>query len=164
MKDIYVIISGGWDDRTLHGFVNDRDTARKYCAVKNQNLGPLDDLFSCCKLSDLSSDIDVSKVVLSYKHEVVFDFKHDCEDIDFVMRDEKNRFDYYIGELKETSILFRGFDWIAFNIYSNTENRDTVEYIAKSLVKRLSELNKDINNINDSIRALSKETELELLA
>lgn len=124
-KPIYCIFSGAYSDWFVHGYMINKDDAEKYCAIKNKELRYNKyDSYYVIEINPIFAD--VKDVKLKYYHEVVFDF-------DRGMRDEPDRYEYYIGENKtpliKYNILGCGGGWISFSF--NCNDRKRAEKIAQ---------------------------------
>ena len=129
MKDkiIYGIFSGAYSDWQVHGYMTNREDAEKYCALKNSNHDDDDYFYNDYYIVNINHMYtDIEDVELKYYHEVIFDF-------DEGMRDEPNRYDYYIGEKREPSAKYNTFKngsgWVSFDF--NCETRKKAEKIAQ---------------------------------
>ena len=124
-KMIYGIFSGAYSDWNIHGYMNDRDEAEKYCALKNkQNNNDSWGRYYIIEINHINAN--VKDVKLKYYHTVVFDFGDG-------MRDEPDRYEYYIGEKREPSARYNTFKngcgWVAFHFDCDT--REKSEKIAQ---------------------------------
>jgi hypothetical protein len=45
MDKVYGIFSGAYSDWNVHGFLEDKDKAQKYCAIQNQGLDSYDSYY-----------------------------------------------------------------------------------------------------------------------
>ena len=123
-ETIYGIFSGAYSDWQIHGYMTDRNEAEKYCALKNKEN---DDEWGRYYVIDINNIYaDVKDVKLKYYHEVVFDFNKG-------MRNEPDRYEYYIGEDKKPTnrcnIFRHGDGWICFCL--NADSREKAEKIAQ---------------------------------
>jgi len=130
MEKVYVIFSGQYSDWNVHGFFNNKDEAMKYCAFKNKSKEDSWDEYYVKEIDQIFAD--VKNIKLCYYHEIVFDYKNK----NFVMRDEPDRFDYYIGESKPIHLLQNmRYNWIAIKV--NANDRNHAEKIAQDIVGQL---------------------------
>lgn len=120
-KTIYGIFSGAYSDWQVHGYMENRKEAEKYCALKNSQDNDEWNQYYVIDINNIHSD--VSMVKINCYHEVVFDFNKG-------MRNEPDRYDYYIGKNRPpNSICNINFGWISFSF--NCENRKKAEKIAQ---------------------------------
>lgn len=128
---VYGVFSGQYSDWSVHGYFDTRDEAEKYCAKMNLHEDKDDDNsysyydnYYVVNINKLNADL--KDIKLRYYHEVVFDFKTG-------MRNEPERYEYYIGEKKPQKSqynLFRNNDgWVSFAF--DCENRKKAEKIAQ---------------------------------
>ena len=119
---VYGVFSGCYSDWNVHGYFKTRDEAEKYCAIQNRK--NIYDKYYVKNLPEITAD--VSDISLRYYHEVVFDFKRG-------MRNEPDRYEYYIGERKPSKTVYNVFPsgdgWIAFSF--DCDKRDRAEKIAQ---------------------------------
>lgn len=126
MKDeVYGVFSGYFSNWNIHGYFNTLEEAEKYCALRNKNLEYYYDNYYVVKIPKIEAD--VSNIKLKYYHEIIFDF-------DTGMRNEPNRYSYYIGEKnKPLTIQYNVFankkGWILFKL--TCETRQKAEKIAQ---------------------------------
>lgn len=114
---VYGIFSGCYSDWSVHGYFKDRDSAEKYCAKLNQKENEWDEYY-VKNLPEI--DEDVKDVKLKYYHQVVFDF-------DKGMRNEPDRYEYYIGEDRAPESIYNTFGkdsgWVSFSFNCNSRKR-----------------------------------------
>lgn len=122
---IYIIVSGEYSDWQVHGYMTDRVEAEKYCALKNQKGGGAwgDDYYV---ISIDHINADVKDVRIKYYHTVIFDFGEG-------MRDEPDRYRYYVGEDWEPEIIYNVYGnsggWIEYGL--TCDSRKKAEKIAQ---------------------------------
>ena len=126
-KTIYGIFSGAYSDWNIHGYMTDRDEAEKYCAFMNKKYNNNNNDWDSYYIMDINHiRANVKDVKLKYFHTVVFDF-------DTGMRNEPDRYKYYIGEDKEPFNKYNTFrgggGWVSF--YFNCDSREKAEKIAQ---------------------------------
>ncbi len=124
-KMICGIFSGAYSDWQIHGYMNDRDEAEKYCALKNkQNNNDDWDRYYIIEINHINAN--VKDVKLKYFHTVVFDFNTG-------MRNEPDRYEYYIGGKREPSAEYNTFKngsgWVAFSF--DCVSREKAEKVAQ---------------------------------
>lgn len=125
-ETIFGIFSGAYSDWQIHGYMTDRDEAEKYCALKNKEYNDKWDAYYVMDINYMNTNIKYVDVKLKYYHEVVFDFNKG-------MRNEPDRYEYYIGENREPTnkcnIFRNGDGWICFCL--NADSREKAEKIAQ---------------------------------
>mgnify|MGYP000860399863 CR=1 FL=1 len=132
---IHVIVSGGFSDWNIHGFLTSRTEAEKYCALKNRELN--DDLNSYyvvdISLLEVESE-SLSEIKVKHHHTVIID-------INKGIRNEPNRYEYYIGKDRANEIACceytNGSGWVIFKINSNS--RENAESLAKEMYEAFLE-------------------------
>lgn len=143
---VYGIFSGEYSDWNVHGYFIDKSLAEKYCALKNRSL----DEYSSCfdnyyvyELNNIQDDVKgLEDIELKYYHEIVIDYNRDKNGI---IRNEPDRYKYYIGEIKKGKIRTYLNGWISFSINSNTTDRERVEKIALDLFNEFKWLIEEFN-------------------
>ena len=124
---VYGIFSGCYSDWSVSGYFTNLDEAEKYCAFMNEKLDDYDEYYVRV-LESMDGDVDVTKIILAYEHEVVFDLKEDK----YIMRDEPTRYDYYTGVKRKNSIRYGNrYGWISFKINLDNNDRKLAEKIAQ---------------------------------
>lgn len=123
-KTTYGIFSGAYSDWQIHGYMTNRDEAEKYCALKNEKNNYKWDTYYVMDINHIHAN--VKDVKLKYYHEVMFDFNTG-------MRNEPNRYEYYIGENREPLSKYNIFKndsgWVSFKF--NCDSREKAEKIAQ---------------------------------
>lgn len=123
-KIIYGIFSGCYSNWEIHGYMTNREEAEKYCALKNYEDNNKWHQYYVVDINHIH--LNTKDIKLKYYHEVIFDF-------DTGMRDEPNRYEYYIGEDKKPyakyNIFNNGSGWVCFCF--NCKNREKAEKIAQ---------------------------------
>ena len=148
MDKVYGIFSGAYSDWSVHGFLEDKDEARKYCAVKNENYGDENGYnFYVVEIEKINAN--VKDVKLKYYHQVVFDFGEG-------MRQEPDRYKYYIGKDKQSKTIYNvfknGTGWISFEF--NCESREKAEKIAQDKYASLLYYYSENNNWEESAKLI----------
>lgn len=141
MEEIYGIFSGCYSDWDVHGFLEDKEEAMKYCAIQNERRSEYDSYY-VVKIDKLN--VKMADVKLKYYHEVVFDFGKG-------MRKEPDRFEYYIGEDRQPKITYSSM-WICFNF--NCETREKAEKIAQDKYAQLLHYYSENNSYTESAKLL----------
>ncbi len=123
-KMIYGIFSGAYSNWQIHGYVTDRNEAEKYCAFKNSKDSDSWNQYYVVDINHIHSD--VKDIKLKYYHTVTFDF-------DTGMRNEPDRYEYYIGENREPyakyNVFKSGRGWVSFSF--NCDSREKAEKVAQ---------------------------------
>lgn len=140
MNKVYGIFSGCYSDWEVHGFLEDKEEAMKYCAIQNER----NEYDSYYTLEIDKLNVKISDVKLKYYHEVVFDFG-------IGMRKEPDRFEYYIGEDKQSQIKYSSI-WITFKF--NCETREKAEKIAQDKYSQLLQYYSENNSYTESAKLL----------
>src|SRR5574344_2859022 len=115
---VYGIFSGQYSDWNVHGYFTNKDKAKKYCASMNlEDKGYWNDSYYVMEIDNMEEKVimDYENINLLYEHEIVFDFYRN-------MRNEPDRYNYYTGNIKENTIVYRGDTWIAFTLKTNTSD------------------------------------------
>jgi len=145
-KKIYAIMNSYYSDWNIHGYMEDKDKAEKYCAFKNQTADEFNQLY-VIDLNEINAD--VSKVVLKYYHSVCFDFPNG-------MRDEDDRYKYYVGEDIPSDTRYNLFKdntgWINFSF--NCETRKKAEKIAQDKYAQFMSYYSENQNYDMSARLI----------
>jgi hypothetical protein len=126
MDKVYGIFSGAYSDWDVHGFLEDKDEAEKYCAVKNQELDSYDSYYI---IGIDKMNAKIGNIELKYYYTVTFRFDHNPRNY---TRDNAS-YDYYIGEDKKSFSKYnhnnRGWGWISFNFNADSAIISGTDYI-----------------------------------
>lgn len=122
---IYVIFDNYCD---IVGYFDNRLDTDKYCAAFGNSK------YLVKGIKNLKNKEDLSKVILKYEHEVVFDFKND----EWIIRDEPDRYKCYIADdLKPNRVNYLGYQWVSFFVNINENNRKLAEEKAQDYLHQL---------------------------
>lgn len=108
---IYGVFDGVYSDWGCVGYFTQLEQAEKFCAIHE----------GCYffEIPSLENKEDLSKIELSFEHEIVFDKVNENF---YRMRNEPDRYEYYKGTELRTNSVRTGSGWISFKI--NTKKRD----------------------------------------
>lgn len=126
---VYGVFGGCYSDWYIVGYFDNRLDADKYCAAFG------DGDYYVEEMKDLKDKEDLSKIILKYEHEVVFDFR----DNQWVMRNEPDRYDCYVGDDFRPNLIRNSgnYGWVSFKVNTEKDDRKRVEKIAQDYLTEL---------------------------
>lgn len=149
MDKVYGIFSGAYSDWSVHGFLEDEEKARKYCAVQNERLG--EDSYDSYYIVEIDKmDVEIKDVKLKYYYTVTFRF--DSSPTKYTM--DESYYDYYIGEDKKSYTKYnnRGWGWISFHF--NADTKEKAEKIAQDKYAQLLYHYSENNDFDESAKLM----------
>ena len=126
---VYAVFCGCYSDWEVKGYFTNKEDAEKYCAIKNSKLNEEDynfDELYVVPLSEINTEEVDLNVKLKYHHEIVFDFETSRH---IGMRNEPERYAYYVGKKKETTFKCNPMMW--FSVSVTADSREKAEKIAQ---------------------------------
>jgi len=134
MKKIYGIFTGEYSDYRIMGYMEDRKSAEKYCALKNLNIyGD----YCVEEIGDIEISAETDNVKLKYYHEVVFDFQDGDFKI-YKMRKEPTRYHFFTGEDKPTEFKVQTSYTNLSAIHLMSTSRKKAEKTAQDMMAKLA--------------------------
>lgn len=155
MDKIYLVIKGYYSDWRIIGYYTNKGEAEKFCAI---NSGEYDEPYFIIA-NCMDNSVDMSNVSLKYEHTIVFDET----DNGWQMREEPERYDYYIADFERSNSM-RGsaiYHWIEIKVNQTGFNRVKAEKIAQDyLYQYLNETNgKIVGSVMNEFNIMWKESE-----
>lgn len=155
MSKIYCVVKSYYEELDIEGYFLDKELAEKYCALKRVH----DDYYSydVVPVDNIENEYvnnQLNEVELKYLHEVVIDINMYYKN--GKIRNEPNRYSYYVGEDKRGEIRFnRFFLWVSFKIPMKKNDREKAEEIASSLFEEFMKSYKENEDFELSIKILA---------
>lgn len=138
---IYLLVQGSYSDWDIVGYFTSEEDAKKFAVLQ---YGRYDNPH-VVDVDCLDGRIDLSKVEVLYKHEVVFDKVGGS----MVMRNEPNRYVIYGGDIKNNSIYvspYRGNEWINVIVNQKKFDRKKAEKIAQNIMYQYLAIAREFND------------------
>lgn len=149
MDKVYGIFSGAYSDWNVHGFLEDKEKARKYCAVQNERLG--EDSYDSYYIVEIEKmDVEIKDVKLKYYYDVTFRF--DSSPTKYTM--DEASYDYYIGENKKPYTKYNNHVWGWISFHFNAETKEKAEKIAQDKYAQLLYYYSENNDFDESAKLM----------
>ena len=151
---VYGVVAGYYSDWHIVGYSNNKVDAEKYCAehnLKTQDENSefyYDDDYYIIKIGNIKINDDIKNIKLLYEHEIIFD----CDD---EMRNEPERYEYYVGEKRKISFRYSRRlrnNWFAVKV--TADSRAKAEKIAQDYYAKFK-YNKETFDLNVAMKLMN---------